>query len=67
MAKDNDRKQRVQEAVKEIEDTIDSKNLAPIDAFHLKNREKTLSLSKLSMRARFFAFKVKSGLLWKTT
>lgn len=76
MAKDNDRKQRVQEAVKEIEGTIDSKNLAPIDAFHLKYGEKTrqcekqgknLSLSKLSMRARFFAFKVKSGLLWKTT
>ena len=46
MAKDNDRKQRVQEAVKEIEDTIDSKNLAPIDAFHLKYGEKTRQCEK---------------------
>lgn len=46
MAKDNDRKQRVQEAVKEIEGTIDSKNLAPIDAFHLKYGEKTRQCEK---------------------
>ena len=46
MAKDNDRKQRVQEAVKEIRVTIDDKNLTPIDAFHLKYGEKTRQCGK---------------------
>ena len=46
MAKDNDRKQRVQEAVKEIRATIDDKNLTPIDAFHLKYGEKTRQCGK---------------------
>ena len=46
MAKDNDRKQRVQEAVKEIRATIDDKNLTPIDAFHLKYGEKNSSMWK---------------------